>query len=156
MAHKRDAGRWPNDAKRPLTPDGEERFRHAAGSLLQLVPEVGVVLTSPFTRAWRTAEILEQAGWATPVPREELEPDYPPHKILDTLACYADVGSVALVGHRPQLHELASYLLTGNAEGARVQIKKGGAARFSFHDLPKPGAGYLEWLLTPRVLRTIG
>src|SRR3712207_7678171 len=48
----------------------------------QLVPEVGVVLSSPFARTWRTAEILEQAVWPAPVPCEELEPGYPPHKVL--------------------------------------------------------------------------
>ncbi len=30
-AHKRDEDRWPDDAKRPLTPEGEERFRRFAG-----------------------------------------------------------------------------------------------------------------------------
>ena len=156
VAYERDAERWPDDAKRPLTPEGEERFRRATRGILRLVPEVGAVLSSPFVRAWRTAEILEQVGWPAPVPCEELEPDYPPHNILDVLARYAEVESVALVGHRPQLHELTSYLLTGNADDARVQIKKGGAVCLSFDDLPEPRAGYLEWLLTPEVLRTIG
>ncbi len=62
VAHKRDEDLWPDDAKRSLTPEGEERFRHAAGGILRLVSEVGLVLSSPFVRAWRTAEILEQTG----------------------------------------------------------------------------------------------
>ncbi len=161
VAYKRDENRWPDDVQRPLTPEGEERFRRAAGGILRLVPEVDLVLSSPFTRAWRTAEILEKAGWPTPEPLEELEPDYPPHKILSVLARYAPgVESVALVGHRPNLHELVSYLLTGDqideARGARVRIKKGGAVRLSFDGLPEPGAGSLEWLLTPKTLRRLG
>ena len=59
VAHKRDAELWPDDAKRPLTPEGEERFRRAAGVILRLVPEIELVLSSPFVRAWRTAELLE-------------------------------------------------------------------------------------------------
>ena len=114
VAHKRDADRWPDDAKRPLTPEGEERFRRTARGILWLVPEVGSVLSSPFVRAWRTAEILEQARWPSPVPCEELEPECPPHKVLDALARRDGLGSVALVGHRPGLHELVSYLLTGD------------------------------------------
>ena len=153
VAHKRDAELWPDDAKRPLTPEGEERFRRAAGGILRLVPEVEVVLSSPFARTWRTAELLKQRGWPAPVPCDELEPDYPPHKVLNSLAGHADVESVAVIGHRPQLHELVSYLLTGDAGGARVQIKKGGAVRLSFDGPPEPGAGYLEWLLTPKALR---
>ena len=160
VAHKRDGDRWPDDAKRPLTLEGEERFRRAAGGILRLLPEVGLVLSSPFVRAWRTAEILEQAGWPSPVPCEELEPDYPPHKALSILARHEERGSVAIVGHRPGLHELVSYLLTGDTIredcGARVQIKKGGVGRLRFDGAPKPGAGSLEWALTPKALRAIG
>lgn len=160
VAHKRDENRWPDDAKRPLTPEGEERFWRAASGILRFVPEVGLVLSSPFVRAWRTAEILEQAGWPAPVRCEELEPDYPPHKLLNVLARYEGLESVAIVGHRPELHELVSYLLTGDTIGedcgARVQIKKGGVARLSFDGAPEPGAGSLEWALTPKALRAAG
>lgn len=157
MAHKRDEDRWPDDAKRLLTPEGEERFRRAAGGIVRFVPEIGLVLSSPFVRAWRTAEILEQTGWSAPVRCEELEPDYPPHKVLSVLARHEDLDSVAIVGHRPGLHELISYLLTGDTIGedcgARVQIKKGGVAHLSFDGLPEPGVGSLEWVLTRKALR---
>jgi phosphohistidine phosphatase len=156
VAHKRDRNRWPDDAGRPLTPEAEERFRRVAGGILRLVPEVGVVLSSPFVRAWRTAEILEQAGWPAPVSCEELEPDYPPHKVLGALARYDGLESAAVVGHRPGLHELVSYLLTGDVEGAHVQIKKGGVVRLQFDGHPEPGAGSLRWLLTPKALRIAG
>lgn len=159
VSHKRDANLWPDDSKRPLTAEGEERFRRSARGILRLVPEVDLVLSSPFTRAWRTAELLEQSGWPAPEAFEELEPEYLPHKVLNALAPYAGSKSVALVGHRPGLHELASYLLTGDtidgACGARVQIKKGGVVRLSFDGPPEAGAGYLEWLLTPKALQAI-
>ena len=160
VAQKRDENLWPDDSERPLTAEGEEKFRRAARGILRLVPEVGVVLSSPFTRTWGTAEILEQVGWPAPVPCEELEPDYPPHKVLGALARYEGLTSVAIVGHRPGLHELVSYLLTadtiGEDCGARVQIRKGGVARLSFNGLPEPGTGSLEWVLTPKALRKIG
>jgi phosphohistidine phosphatase len=160
VAQKRDENIWPDDSERPLSTEGEEKFRRAAKGLLRLVPEVGVVLSSPFTRTWRTAEILEQLGWPAPVPCEELEPDYPPYKVLGALARYEGLDTVAIVGHRPGLHELVSYLLTGDILGedcgSRVQIRKGGAARLSFDGLPEPGVGSLEWVLTPKALRKIG
>ncbi|CAN5126830.1 phosphohistidine phosphatase SixA [soil metagenome] len=155
VLHKRDADLWPDDSKRPLTAEGEERFRHAARGILRLVPEVDLVLSSPFARAWRTAELLERQGWPAPVPCEELEPDYPPHKVVGVLADHAGVGSVALVGHRPGLHELVSYLLTGDAEGASVQIKKGGIVRLQLEGYPEPGSASLRWLVTPKVLRAV-
>ena len=156
VAHKRDANRWPDDAKRPLTPEGEEQFQGAAGGILRLVPEVRFVLSSHFVRAWRTAEILEQKGWPAPIPCAELEPDHPPSKVLEALEHCAAVKNVAIVGHRPQLHELVSCLLVGDPKGVRLQIKKGGMVRLSFEGLPRPEAGYLEWLLTPRALQAIG
>ena len=152
VAHKRDRNRWP-DAERPLTPEGEERFRGAARGILRLMPEVEMVLSSPYVRAWRTAEILEQAGWPAPVSCEELKPDCPPHKVLDVIARYDGLGSVAVVGHRPGLHELVSYLLVGDADGMRVQIKKGGVVRLQFEGIPESGTGSLRWLLTPKALR---
>ncbi|HVF01674.1 MAG TPA: phosphohistidine phosphatase SixA [Rubrobacteraceae bacterium] len=154
-AYKRNADLWPDDSRRPLTPEGEERFRRAAEDILRLVPEVDLVLTSPFARAWRTAEILERQGWPAPVPCEELEPDYPPHKVVGALADQAEAGSVAVVGHRPGLHELVSYLLTGDAESADIQLKKGGIVRLQLEGYPEPGSASLRWLLTPKILRAV-
>ena len=37
VAHKRDEDLWPDDAKRPLTPEGEERFPRFAGEILWFV-----------------------------------------------------------------------------------------------------------------------
>jgi phosphohistidine phosphatase len=157
IAYERDAERWPDDARRPLTPKGEERFREAVRGLTSVAaPEVEVVLSSPFTRAWRTAEILAEAGWSAPVECEQLEPDYPPHKMDPVLEHYAGAASVAVVGHRPGLHELVVYYLTGASGGAEVTIKKGGVVCLRFDGTPGPGAATLRWLLTPRILRTCG
>jgi phosphohistidine phosphatase len=154
VAHKRDAGRWPDDSERPLTPEGEEDFVGAARGLARIVPEVDVLLSSPYERAWRTAEILtQQAGWPAPQEFPALEPDVAPQKIVLALQMYAEVQSVALVGHRPCLHEMAVYLLTGDAGSADMKIKKGGVVCIEFDGAPEAGAGKLRWLFTPKVLR---
>ena len=154
VAHKRDAERWPDDSERPLTPEGEEDFVGAARGLARIVPEVDILLSSPYERAWRTAEILtQQAGWPAPQEFPALEPDVAPEKAVLALQTYAGSQSVALVGHRPCLHEMAVYLLTGDAGGADMKIKKGGVACIEFDDVPEPGAGTLRWLFTPKVLR---
>ena len=154
LAHNRDPERWPDDSKRPLMPKGEETFAEAARGLALIVPEVEVLLSSPYERAWRTAEILaEQAGWPAPETLPALEPDIPPEKVLIALETYAGKRSIALAGHRPGLHELAVYLLTGDAGGADMKIKKGGVACIEFDEAPKAGAGKLRWLFTPKVLR---
>ena len=128
----------------------------AARGLAHVVPEVEVLLSSPYERAWRTAEILaEQTGWPAPEKLPALEPDVPPEKVVIALETYAEKQSIALVGHRPGLHELAVYLLTGEAGGADMKIKKGGVACIEFDDAPKAGAGKLRWLFTPKVLRNL-
>ncbi|CAN5889146.1 phosphohistidine phosphatase SixA [soil metagenome] len=156
VAHKRDPQRWPDDSERPLTPEGEEEFRGAAMGLGRIVPGVEVLLSSPYERAWQTAEILtEQIGWPAPQTFPALEPDVPPEKVVLALQTYAGKQTIALAGHRPGLHELAVYLLTGDSGGADMKIKKGGVVCIEFDDAPKAGAGTLRWLFTPRVLRTL-
>jgi phosphohistidine phosphatase len=156
VAHKRDQERWPDDSRRPLTPVGEEEFEVTARGLAHVVPDVEVLLSSPYERAWRTAEILaEQAGWPAPEKLPALEPNVPPEKVVVALRTYQRKQSIALTGHRPCLHELAVYLLTGDVGGADVKIKKGGVVCIEFDDAPKAGAGKLRWLFTPKLLRTL-
>lgn len=156
VAYERDPERWPDDAERPLTPEGEEDFRKVARGLGLIVPPVRMLLSSPYARAWRTAELLSGlVGWPEPKALTALEPDISPEKIALALEAYENAGAVAVVGHRPCLHELAVYLLTGSTTGADVKIKKGGALRMSFNAAPRPGEGKLRWLLTPKVLRSL-
>ncbi len=155
-AYERDPDRWPDDSKRPLTPGGEEEFRPAARGLARLASRVDVILSSPYQRAWRTAEILSELdSWPAPEPSPVLEPTLPPEKAAVALEDYAGTGSVVVVGHRPGLHELAAYLLTGKGDGLEIGLEKGGVACIDFDGAPAPGAGELRWLLTPEALRSL-
>jgi phosphohistidine phosphatase len=153
-AAQRDPHRWPDDSKRPLTPEGEREFQIAARGLARVVPRVDAILSSPYQRAWRTAEILcELDSWPAPEASPMLEPTLPPEKAA--LALEDHVGFVAVVGHRPGLHELAAYLLTGSADGLEIELEKGGVACIGFDAASAPGTGKLRWLLTPEHLRAI-
>ena len=155
-AFGRDPDRWPDDGRRPLTPEGEEEFRLAARGLARLASPVDVVLSSPFERAWRTAQILSELdSWPAPEPSPVLEPTLPPEKAAQELGSCADAESIAVVGHRPGLHELAAYLLTSRRDGMEIGLKKGGVVCVRFDGAPAPGAGELRWLLTPKVLRVL-
>ncbi len=155
-AFGRDPDRWPDDSRRPLTPEGQEEFRLAARGLARLTSRVDVILSSPYLRAWRTAQILSELdSWPDPEPSPVLEPTLPPEKAALALRDHADASSVAMVGHKPGLHELAAYLLTAKADGLEVRLEKGGVACIGFDGAPAPGAGELRWLLTPEVLRSV-
>ena len=154
-ASERDPDRWPDDSKRPLTPEGEKEFRLAARGLARLVPGVDAILSSPYQRAWQTAEILSELdSWPAPEPSPVLEPTLPPEKAALALQDLAGASAVALVGHRPGLHELAAYLLTGRGDGLEIGLEKGGVACIRFDDAPAPDAGELRWLLTPELLKS--
>jgi phosphohistidine phosphatase len=154
IADSRDQARWPDDSERPLTEKGSARFRRAACGLHRIVPEVEVVLSSPYTRAWQTAEILQQeAGWPAPERCPALEPARLPAGALEVLG--AERSSAALVGHEPYLSRLASLLLSEKEYAARIDLKKGGVIRLDCVNGPRPGGAVLRWSATPRMLRAL-
>jgi phosphohistidine phosphatase len=157
IAAERDDSKWPDDRDRPLTKQGEDRMRRAAQGLGRIAAEADGVFSSPLARAWRTAEILhEEIGWPAPEAWSQLEPDRPAAQAVLSLAPHAGAGRVALVGHEPQLSEIASYLLAGKGHrGVDLEMKKGGIACVGVDGEPGPGAGWLRWMATPRILRML-
>jgi phosphohistidine phosphatase len=156
IAENRDPALWPDDSLRTLTEDGERRFRKAARGLARL-PKPEIVLASPFARAWRTAEILhEEAAWPAPEACHEIEAGRSAKVALAPLARAASRAIVAMVGHEPNLSELASLLLAGHDQVVQIQMKKGGAAGLRIDGRPRPASATLLWLLTPALLRAVG
>jgi phosphohistidine phosphatase len=145
IAEERDPERWPDDAERPLTPDGERRFREAARGLRKLVPDVDVMLSSPYVRAWRTAEILhEVAGWPSPERSDLLGASRAPADGVEAIRARPEASSIAVVGHEPYLSRLVSILLTGDLDAVRMELKKGGVVRIDDN--------VLRWYATPKML----
>lgn len=152
IAEDQDPRRWPDDADRPLTEEGVELFRLAARGLARLVPSVDAVLASPFVRAWRTAEILaEDTGWPAPERCEALAAGRPTAGLVKEIRQRQGMDSLALVGHEPDLSELAARLLAGKEDALAIEMKKGGVASLVFQGAPA-GAS-LRWLATPKILR---
>jgi phosphohistidine phosphatase len=155
-AFQKDPDRWPHDRKRPLTPEGEKEFRLAARGLARIVPRADVILSSPARRTWHTAEILSELDyWPAPKPLPMVAASRrraSPEKATLALEDYAEAKSVAVVGHKPRLQELAAYLLTGEEDGLESEITKGSVMCIRFDGAPAPGTGKLRWLLTPKAL----
>jgi phosphohistidine phosphatase len=147
---------YPDDAERPLTPEGVDRWRRSAAGLREIGVAVDVVLTSPLVRAQETAEIL--AATLKPKPRltvaEALAPGRKPAEALALIAKYAaaprGASRLALVGHEPDLGELAARLL--GAKGV-IEFKKGAVCRLDVDRAMPAGPATLRWFLPPRVLR---
>lgn len=157
IAFDQDPARWPDDRARPLTDRGERAFKKAARGLREVAGDVEAVLSSPYARAWQTAEILERkARWPAPVALEALQVGQTPDQVVEALRPYAGAAALALVGHEPHLSTLAAYLLYADEHLAPFQLRKGGVARLDFEHGPARGAGRLIWLLTPAQLRALG
>lgn len=115
------------DDERPLTAEGEKRFRRAARGLARLVPRPDAILSSPLPRALRTAQ-LAAAAWGRL--RVHAEPALATDQFADWETAVSRLGPielVALVGHEPHLSMLLAQLL-GSARAERFAFKKGGVA----------------------------
>ena len=158
-AFQKDHDRWPHDKKRPLTPEGEKAFRLAARGLARMVPRVDVILSSPARRTWHTAKILSELdSWPAPEPLQVVAAGRrraSPQKATVVLEDYAGAKSVAVVGHRPRLQELAAYLLTGEEDGLEIRIGQGSVMCICFDGAPAAGTGKLRWLLRRGALRLL-
>jgi phosphohistidine phosphatase len=159
-AFERDALKWPDDSRRPLTEEGVRDFRRLAKRLGRLVPAVELVESSAFERAWATAEILrDRAGWPKPRRSERLEPgggeglsregpsrEGPSREGLSheglwrermqalarTIASMHGLRTVVWVGHEPMFSCLASFLLTGSIDAMKIDFAKGAALALRF------------------------
>jgi phosphohistidine phosphatase len=152
IAFERDAARWPDDALRPLTPEGKRRFRRAARGIGRWFPEIDLHLTSPLVRARQTSKILaEIAGWPEAAERSQLKPQVEPGTTLNALS-QLDAERLAIVGHEPHLGRLVALCVAEPSE-LHLELKKGAVAHIRFEDRIRAGAGTLIALVPPKVLR---
>lgn len=153
IAFERDRTRWPDDRKRPLSPQGKEKFRKAAAGLGRWLPEVDCVFTSPLIRARETAAILaEIGGWPEARDASELAPQSSPTAVLALLKAER-ARHIALVGHEPNLSDLLSVCVAGSGSRGGFDLKKGGVACIVFPSEISAGQAQLTAFVPPRVLR---
>ena len=146
---------WPDDALRPLTDDGAKKWRKQAAGLVAIDARPDLILTSPFTRARQTADLLAAAWSKAPkvVELPALQPGVKPRDVLKALEPQGRHASFALVGHEPGLGELAALLVGFKTP---PEFKKGGVARVDVAILPPPaGSGVLYSWLPPKILRAL-
>ena len=146
---------WPDDSKRPLTEQGISRFKECVGGLKGLEAVIDEIFTSPLVRAKQTANLLAAGidGRPTVKVLDALAPGHSPATVMAHLAKAAKRTRLALVGHEPDLGELAAHLI-----GARrpLPFKKGGICRIDVAGLSSKAGGTLVWFVTPKVLRRLG
>jgi len=145
---------YPDDSKRPLTNAGISRLRKEAKALDALGVGFDHIITSPLVRTKQTADVFAETMKSKPSVSQSdaLAPAGTTAAVIQELAKHMRKGRVAVVGHEPNIGELAARLI-----GARtpMEFKKGAICRIDFEVFPPKGAGQLQWFVTPRMLREI-
>jgi phosphohistidine phosphatase len=137
-----------DDSLRPLTEKGKKKLAMLAGVLRDLNLNLDLILTSPYLRAFQTAEIVAQE-LGTPgilVEDSRLEPGFSEQELAAILNDHSDARSIMVVGHEPDFSETVSALIGGG----RLVFKKAGLACVEMISLSPP-QGELIWLIPPRL-----
>jgi phosphohistidine phosphatase len=143
--------KWHPDGTRPLTRDGEKKMFAAARGIQALDMSVDLILTSPYIRAFRTAEIAgEVLGAKKMFETRNLIPEAEPKALIDEInKNFSALKQIMLVSHEPFLTRLISVLLSGK-DAMSIELRKGGCCKLSVKDLSFGPCACLEWLMTPR------
>lgn len=146
----------PED-ERPLTEEGIEKMKKAAGGLKGLDVRPDIILTSPLVRARQTAEILRRTlGGKAPLETcDALSPAGDRQQLYQALQQHSKLDSLMLVGHQPSLGEIAGEIAWGSTE-RYVELKKGGACCIEILTLQPRPRGAILWIVTPAILRALG
>jgi phosphohistidine phosphatase len=147
---------YPDDRKRPLTSEGVTRFKRVVDGLKDLDVKLELVLTSPLVRAHHTAELLVSGIGGKPRLEvlDALAPGGRLAQVLEAIAKHSKRAKhLALVGHEPDLGELAARLLRSRGT---IEFKKGAVCCIELDGAMPTGPGTLRWHLPPRALRKLG
>ena len=151
-AEDRDEAKYPDNALRPLTEEGRQRFTRMVELLVPRGLKPQLIATSPMTRCRQTADVLAEAlgHKAKVVDCEELLPGGDPKRLLAWTEEHAGGRKeVAWVGHAPDVGHLAALLL---GEDGWMDFKKGAIAAIRWTDAPELVRGELQWLVTAKIL----
>ncbi|BDC18931.1 phosphohistidine phosphatase SixA [Acidianus sp. HS-5] len=139
-----------DDKDRKLVKKGIKQMKRVASFLDELDYAFDKVFTSPYIRAYQSAEtILDEMGIDDKKIEtfNELSPDQEPSTFVEKLK-EMDNTTLLVVGHEPYLSSLVRTMTGGN-----VELKKGGVAIVDYN--PTEGKGVIKMLLTQKVLKLV-
>jgi phosphohistidine phosphatase len=156
IAVERGSAGYSDDSKRPLTPDGKKKLVEITRGLMRLGFDVDWIVTSPLVRALETAKLVAAGlgGGCSLDASDDLRPGGSAEALIAFLAKHPNCKRVLVVGHEPDLSEMAGRLI-GAGRRAHLALKKGGCCMITFDDFPPKSPGKLIWWLTPRIMRKL-
>jgi len=153
IAVNRGTPGYKKDSDRPLTPEGEEKLNQIAKAMLAMGLKFDLILSSPYLRSKQTAQLVAAELDEDITLTDLLTPDGNPLELIRELNDEKP-QSVLLVGHEPYLSGLISVLVTGESNAA-IELKKGGLCKLSADRVAYGQCATLNWLLTPKQLRSL-
>lgn len=156
IAIDREAPKCPADPERYLTEEGIEKTKRVAQGAAALGDEPDLMLSSPYLRAWQTAEIFAAA---LDYPKgkirktDHLLPGAEPAALFRELAKEKDARAVFLFGHAPNVDDVLAAAL--GVKHHVSSMKKAGVALVELKQV-SPASGELVWLGTPKLLKRVG
>jgi len=153
IAVNRGTPGYKKDSDRPLTPEGEEKLHQIAKAMLAMELKFDLILSSPYLRSKQTAQLVAAELDEEITLTDLLTPDGNPLELIRELNDEKP-QSVLLVGHEPDLSGLISVLVTGESN-ATIELKKGGLCKLSADRVAYGQCATLNWLLTPKQLRSL-
>jgi len=151
----RDDPKCPPEAERYLTEEGIAKTKEVAKGVTALGITADLLMSSPFVRAWQTAEIFAGAmGYAKQKIRKTnlLLPGADAGTLFRELAKDKDASNIFLFGHGPQVDDIVALAL--GARKACTALKKSGVAVLELKRVSPP-IGELLWMAPPKLLRRV-
>lgn len=141
------------DEKRALDKEGIEQCGYVGRALAALDVQVDTVISSPLKRATQTAALVgNELGHEGKL---QIDPALRPQgtfaefrKLLDK---YARQEAIMVVGHNPNLSEFLGRIISDAGCEAATELRKGAVAKVEL----RRTSGSLQWVLTPKILRTL-
>jgi phosphohistidine phosphatase len=153
IAVERGTPGYEKDAERPLTGQGATKMQDIARGMRAMKLSFDRAVSSPYLRARQTAEIVCQVFGCELEFSRALTPEGNPATLIREIGARQN-SRILLVGHEPYLTQLISVLIAGDAD-TNIELKKGGLAKLTMESLKYGKCATLEWLLTPKQLRSV-
>ncbi|HVI10767.1 MAG TPA: phosphohistidine phosphatase SixA [Candidatus Binatia bacterium] len=141
------------DEKRALDKEGIEQCGYVGRALAAIEAQVDAIISSPLKRATQTASLVgNEMGFEGKLQIENaLKPGATFADFRRMLEKYAQMESIMVVGHNPNLSQFLGATISESGCEASVDLKKGAVARVEM----RRTSGTLQWCLTPKALRAL-
>ena len=140
-----------SDSERSLTEDGFTQAKMVASALKKTNMKLDLILSSPYLRAFQTAEEFSRAFQSKLEKLPQLAPGVNLDSLFKNLEGYETLNDIMLVGHEPDMGDITARLIHGDRM-FRMPYKKCQVSCVSDCELPPVMPGILSWVITPSLI----